>query len=267
LTGPDPHASALVARLRRSGVVFAEQELELLAASSSDPALLESRVDRRVAGEPLEVVLGWAAFDGLRVPVSSGVFVPRRRSEALVEVAETRRPRRGTPADPLVVVDLCCGTGALGVALARRLTARGEPVRLVLADVDRWAVAAARRTLVELAVPGTVHWGDLYRALPDELRGRTDVVLANAPYVPSPELALMPREARDHEPRRALDGGVDGLDVVRGVAAGARDWLAAGGIALSEVAPHQSPAAVRAWAAAGLSSRVERDTVLLGVWS
>jgi release factor glutamine methyltransferase len=120
-------------------------------------------------------------------------------------------------------------------------------------------VRCARRN-----VDGAVHCGDLYAALPDALRGRVDVLVANAPYVPTDAIGSMPPEARDHEARVALDGGADGLDVQRRVAAGAPAWLAPGGSLLVETSRRQAPATVTAFAAAGLPARVVTDDDLAG---
>lgn len=237
----------VVARLRGAGCVFAEDEARLITETARTPAEAEAMVARRVAGEPLEHVLGWAAFAGLRVAVGPGVFVPRHRSELLVGLAR-ERVRPGA-----VVVDLGCGTGALGLAVVHGI----DGVELHAADVDPDAVAYARRN-VEPA--GHVHQGDLYDALPGELRGRVDVLLASPPYVPTAAIALMPPEARDHEPRTALDGGGDGLDLVRRIAAGAPGWLRAGsGGLLIELSAAQAPAAADAVTAAGLSARQHHD--------
>ncbi|MFS4095504.1 putative protein N(5)-glutamine methyltransferase, partial [Streptomyces sp. AF1A] len=106
------------------------------------------------------------------------------------------------------------------------------------------------------AFGGRAHQGDLYDALPAGLRGRVGVLTANVPYVPTTEVPLLPAEARDHEPRAALDGGADGLDVLRRVAAGAAQWLAPGGCLLSETSERQAPAAVEAFTRAGLATRL-----------
>ena len=180
-------------------------------------------------------MLGWAGFRGLRVLVGPGVFVPRWRTAFLVDLALGLLAERSHP----VVVDLCCGTGAIGAALldggARRRGARRRPRpagrRLGAANLE--------------ARGGRVHEGDLYDALPGDLRGRVDVLAVNAPYVPTDAIATMPPEARDHEARIALDGGGDGLDVHRRVAAGARDWLAPGGHLLIETGVAQAPVACR----------------------
>lgn len=241
---------SIVERLRAAGCVFAEDEARLLAAAADRPADLAALVERRVAGEPLEHLLGWAEFRGLRIAVDPGVFVPRQRTALLVREAVALLA--GRPAPP-TVVDLCCGSGAVAAAVAAAV----GPVVLHATDVDPAAVQCARRNLG--TVGGRVHVGDLDAPLPAALRGRVDVLVANVPYVPTAELPLMPPEARDHEPRVALDGGRDGLDVLRRVAAAAPRWLAPGGHLLVETSERQAPAAVAAFAAAGLTPRVVTD--------
>jgi release factor glutamine methyltransferase len=242
---PALEETAVVGRLRAAGCVFAEDEARLLVAAASSQAALESLAARRVAGEPLEHLLGWAEFCGLRIAVRPGVFVPRRRTEFLV------RQAAGLARPGAVVVDLCCGSGAVGAALA----AATSGIELHAADVDPAAVACARRNLPA----GSVHLGDLFEALPVGLRGRVDVLMTNVPYVPSSAVPLMPPEARDHEPLIALDGGPDGLNVVRRVVAGAPAWLARGGSLLFETSAAQADQAERIVATAGLVPRIVAD--------
>jgi len=246
---PDP---TVVARLRAGGCVFAEDEAELLTSAASSPAVLDALVARRVAGEPLEQVVGWATFAGLRILVEPGVFVPRLRSEFLVSVAVSLAvPSLAAPGP--VIVDLCCGTGALGLAAA---TALGDG-ELHASDLDPAAVACARRNVEPAG--GRVYAGDLFAALPGSLRGRVDVLICNAPYVPSSEIEFMPAEAREHEALVALDGGLDGLAVLRRVAAAAPDWLAPGGALLVETSSRQAPTMAAAMAAAGLAADTHAD--------
>jgi release factor glutamine methyltransferase len=165
------------------------------------------------------------------------------------------------PAD--IIVDLCCGVGAIGAALAAAV----DRVEVHAVDLDPAAVACARRNLEGFTAQ--VYEGDLYAPLPAALRGRVALVVANVPYVPSGEIDLLPAEAREHERRIALDGGPDGLDVLRRVAAGAPGWLAPGGHLLIETSERQAPQAVAAFAAAGLVAWVARSadlnaTVVIG---
>ncbi|GAA2449483.1 putative protein N(5)-glutamine methyltransferase [Actinomadura vinacea] len=242
------HSASRVGRLRAAGCVFAEDEARLIESTARTPGEAEAMVERRAAGLPLEHVLGWAEFRGLRVAVEPGVFVPRRRTEFLV--AQAVEPVRAAARPPGAVVDLCCGSGAVGAALAAAL----GPVELHAADIEPAAVRCARRNLA--GVGGRVYEGDLYAPLPDGLRGRVGLLTANVPYVPTGEVALMPAEARLHEPRVALDGGTDGLEVARRVTAGAPDWLAPGGRLLFETSARQAAGAVAAVEDAGLIARV-----------
>lgn len=251
-----PSAGELTRRLRAAGCVWAEEEAALLLGEGLDDDELERRVLRRIAGEPLETVLGWTTFRGIRIRVAPGVFVPRPRTELLVELALERTPIEG------IVADICCGSGALGAALL----AERPRIALVAADLDPVAVAVARTNLPGIPVEA----GDLFSALPERLRGGLDVVLANVPYVPTPEFAFLPAEAREHEPRHTLDGGADGLDLLRRVAADAAVWLRPGGSLLCEIAEGQIEGARDALRSAGLEAEVRTDeetetTVVIGV--
>jgi len=243
----------IVARLRAAGCVFAEDEARLLAAAAQTPDELGAMVDRRAAGQPLEHVLGWAEFRGLRIAVDPGVFVPRRRTEFLVGQALAV----ARPGD--VIVDLCCGAGAIGIALAAAVP-RAE---LHAADIDPAAVRCARRNAAAYApargFTAHVYQGDLYQPLPAGLLGRVAVLTANVPYVPTGQIAFRPPEARTYEPRVALDGGGDGLDLLRRVAAGASRWLAPGGHLFVETSERQAEAAGTAFTAGGLVARVISD--------
>ena len=244
-------ADAVVA-LRAAGCVFAEDEAAVLGATAPDETTLTALVRRRAGGEPLEQVVGYADFCGLRVRLRPGVFVPRVRSALLVrlgaEHAHSTGRRRNS--GEVVVVDLCCGSGALGLAVI----AENPHADLYAADVDPNAVACAQDNL-----DGHVFQGDLFDALPARLAGAVDVLLANVPYVATRHIPLLPAEARDHEPRVALDGGPDGLDVFRAVVAEAPRWLAPGGLLLSEITEAQIGPATAAVGTAGLLADVAYD--------
>jgi len=251
-----PH-SVIVSRLRAAGCVFAEDEADLLLSTARTPAELAAMVDQRIAGLPLEHVLGWAEFRSLRIEVDPEVFVPRRRTEFLVEQAV------GLASPGAIVVDLCCGSGALGVALSAAV----DFIELYAADVEPAAVRCARRNVV--AAGGQVFEGDLFDPLPDALQGRIKILLSNVPYVPTEDVRLLPPEARIHEPRVTLDGGSDGLEVLRRVAAEAPVWLAPGGHLLVETSERQAPQAAEIFIRYGLTPRVATSeelnaTVVIG---
>lgn len=249
---PTPSRSAIVTTLRSAGCVFAEDEAQLLVAAAPSPAALADMVGRRVEGLPLEYVIGWADFCGRRISVDEGVFVPRHRTEFLVDLAVA-----GAGAvTGAVVVDVCCGSGALGAAVFAAL----GPVELYATDIDAAAVTCARGNLA--ACGGRVYLGDLFEPLPAALRGGVDVVLANVPYVPTGEIELLPREARMYEARVALDGGPDGLDVARRVAVAAPLWLAPGGRLLVETTERQAPHAVDIFSRNGLLAQAEHSDAL-----
>lgn len=264
-----PDTGTLVHRLRMAGCVFAEDEAELLIGAATDPEHLESLVVQRINGFPLEHLLGWAEFRGLRVAVAPQVFVPRQRTSFLVEQAiELGRnlARAGAEAE-LIALDMCCGSGALGLAFANELAAEGIRIALTATDIEPHAVECARRNLT---VHGAqVFEGDLFDPLPPDLAGRVQILLANTPYVPSEEIAWMPPEARDHEPRLTLDGGPDGLDLLRRIAAVATHWLAPGGHLFVEESEAQAPLAATIMRDHGLMPYIAEDeergaTVVIG---
>jgi len=259
---PSPPARETVASVTRelaaAGCVSAAAEARWLVEEAADPLALRAMVARRTAGEPLQYVVGWAPFGRLRLLVGPGVFVPRPETEGLADRAAARLRAagpltdRGTPLGfpgPLrpIAVDLCSGSGAIACFLAAEVPG----ARVVATELDPAALAWARpntdRYGVELLA------GDLDAPLPAELAGRVDVLCANVPYVPSGAIPTLPRDVRDHEPRLALDGGPDGLDVLRRVAALAGRWLAPGGFLLCEIGEDQGEAAAALLAEAGLA--------------
>ena len=261
--------------LAAAGCVSAAAEADWLLEEATDPEgsgeprggapvsqeALRAMVTRRVAGEPLQYVIGWASFGRLRLAVGPGVFVPRPETEGLADRAATRL--RASP-PPAVAVDLCTGSGAIACFLAAEVPG----ARVLATELDpgalAWARPNAERHRVELLA------GDLDAPLPPELAGRVDVLCANVPYVPSGAIATMPRDVRDHEPRLALDGGPDGLDVLRRLAARAGHWLAPGGWLFCEIGEDQAEAAAALLTAAGLAAvavhpdLVGRDRIVEG---
>lgn len=240
----------VVAQLKQAGCVFAEEEAAILFETAPDTDALKALVARRVSGEPLEHVVGWARFAGIRVPVGPGVFVPRRRTELVARIAQRLAPASGT------VVDLCCGAGPIAIALA---TWRDD-LTVIAADIDPLAVDLARQGLEPLGGMAVV--SDMGAGLPPELAGRVDVVASCPPYVPSQQINLMPHEAREWEPRKALDGGEDGTRMQARVFEAAKALLATGGSCVVETSEHLVDATVAAATHAGFAASVEDDESL-----
>jgi release factor glutamine methyltransferase len=229
--------SAVSERLAAAGCVFPDDEAEVLVGSARDADDLERSIRRREAGEPLAWITGNAAFCGATVHVEPGVYVPRaqteelaRRAAAALLVSATRR-----------AADLCTGSGAV----ATHMLASVPDASVVGVDIDSAAAACAHHN----GVPSVV--GDLGAPLRP---GWFDVVTAVAPYVPTGEVDLLPSEARSFEPRKALDGGSDGLDVVRGVVAAAGRLLRAQGWLFTEIGGAQDVALTQLLEASGFDA-------------
>jgi release factor glutamine methyltransferase len=232
------------------------QEARLVMAAARTPVDMAEMVRRRLAGEPLAHVVGFTEFCGIQVRVETDVFIPRGRTEFLVRRSVDLAPPHA------VVVDMCCGSGAVGAAFA----AQTEYAELHAVDIDERALSCAKQNLPEGA---HIHRGDLYDALPPSLRNRIDLLIVNAPYVPTNAIPLMPPSARLHEPRVALDGGTDGLNIARRVAMAAPLWLAPSGRLLMETSRHQASRLVDIFRAAELRARVSfgpqhNATVVIG---
>ncbi|MGG3563324.1 putative protein N(5)-glutamine methyltransferase [Neobacillus rhizosphaerae] len=243
--------------LRSAGCVFAEDETQLLVSEAQSLEDLTKKVEMRVDGLPLEYVIGWAPFCGLRIVVERGVFVPRQRTEFLVRQAE----ELACSGD--LVVDLCCGSGAIGAALA---AAMGD-IMLYGSDIDHIAIRCARKNVTTFG--GHIFKGDLFHALPRWMKGRINILVANVPYVPTKAIELLPLEARLYEPNLALDGGGDGLNILRRVVKEAPDWLAVGGHLLIETSEMQATQTFEIFTNSGLATKVVRDaerdaTVVIG---
>jgi release factor glutamine methyltransferase len=217
---------------------------ELLAAGDRDGVAPETLVARRVRGEPLAWITGSTTFCDLRIRVDPGVYVPRPQSEALARRAASLLPATG------VAVDLCTGSGAIAAVLR----ASRPDATIVAVDLDPVAVTCARRNDV------MAFEGDLDDALPGELRGLVDVVVAVPPYVPTRELALLPRDVVAFEPVRALDGGQAGTDLSFRIVGRSVRWLRPGGALLLELGGDQAARVGDAMNAAGFDGiRIERD--------
>lgn len=228
---------AAAARLAAAGCVAATEEAGELCAAAPGPAQLESLLCRREAGEPLAWVTGWTVFCGCRVTVHRGVYVPRHQTEELARRAAAALGRRG------VLVDLCTGSGAVAVAVGAAVPG----ATVVGTDRDPAAAANAAANGVRVVV------ADLGDGL---ATGCADVVSAVAPYVPTGAIRLLARDVQAYEPVVALNGGEEGLDVLRRVVAAASRLLVGGGWLLVEVGAGQERGLAPALEAHGFASAV-----------
>ena len=206
--------------MTRQALVFESDR----ALSHSQLLRLESMLDRRAAGEPVQYVLGSADFMGLKFAVNESVLIPRQDTETLVEAALIDLRERGGKPD---VLDLCTGSGCIGLSLA----SLAPNARVFLSDISPEALELARENMKALGVKVQLRLGDLFAAVE---RDRFDLITSNPPYIPTGDMDTLQREVR-FEPRLALDGGVDGLDFYRRITQGASEHLNPGGALFMEV--------------------------------
>jgi len=228
-------AASVAARLAAAGCVAADEEADELLSAAPERATLESWIGRRENGEPLAWITGALRFCGQTLHVAPGVYVPRIQSEELARRAVELLPAGGR------AVDFCTGAGAVAAHLSRQVPA----ATVIGVDVDVRAARCARRNGIRVVV------ADLDRPL-----GRDrdfDLVTAVAPYVPTGELRLLPADVQRYEPRVALDGGEDGLDLVRRIVAAATRLLHVGGWLLLELGGSQDCDLARPLAVAGFA--------------
>jgi release factor glutamine methyltransferase len=220
---------------------------------------LTAMVERRLAGEPLQYVLGRWSFRGLDLMVDPRVLIPRQETEVVAEVAIEAVRQGGVTGGPSVVADLGTGSGALALALAAAL----PDAEVWATDVSPEALAVARANLAAVGpAADRVHLveGMWYEALPTGLRGRLRVIVSNPPYVTEAEFAGLPPEVRDHEPAGALVAGPTGRESLEHLVAGGLDWLEPGGALVLELAPDQAAPLKAAAEAAGYEAvAVEPD--------
>ena len=259
--------AAVTQRLAAAGIVTSEAEArflveevsgypaaEWMAISDQPPpvrplARLGTLVDRRIAGEPLQYVLGSWSFRGLDLMVDRRVLIPRPETEQVAEVALEEAERRGlrrvrrrrlalVDAEPTAAVaDLGTGSGAIALALDAEL-----PDVLVWAtdasadalDVARANIAGCAAARVRTCV------GSWFDALPADLRGGLELIVSNPPYVAEGEVADLPDEVAGYEPRASLVSGPTGREALEHLLENARDWLVPAGSLVCEIAPHQA---------------------------
>ena len=236
LPSPDVDARRIVERA--SGWEGADYAVHLgERATVRAVAAIDAMTARRAEGEPLQYVVGRWGFRQLELMVDRRVLIPRAETEQVVEVALDEARRLGRPLPQLVAVDLGTGSGAIACSLAAELV--GATVWGVDRSPDALEVARANLTgLGRAATRITLAEGSWFEALPGELRGAVDLVVANPPYVA--ETDELPAVVADWEPRGALVAGPTGLEDLAALVAAAPGWLRRPGVAVLELAPHQA---------------------------
>lgn len=257
--GSDSDFSSLVDRLRAAGCVFAEEEATILL-QSAEGEMLSELLARRIAGEPLEQIVGWVEFAGSRLNVVPGVFVPRQRTTLLAEHSIRALEVAGPGAR---LLEAFCGVGPVATTVSRAV----PEAKIHLGDHDGKALECAR---TNAGPEAKYHLSACLAGLPEELAGRFNIISAVPPYVPDSAAQFLPREARDHEAPTALFGGADGLDLVRRLISEAPYWLVLGGVLLIEIGQGQHRTAGDFATSLGFLPRAhhgeDEQTVVLEMW-
>jgi release factor glutamine methyltransferase len=225
--------------------------------SAANATQIESLARRRLVGEPVARITRLREFWGLPFIVTADVLVPRPETETVVEtaLALTGPDRTAAPR----ILDIATGSGAILLALLSELpNAQGAGT-----DIDQAALGVARRNAVQLGLADRAEFiASSYGAA---IRGRFDLVVSNPPYIASSEIATLAREVRDHDPRHALDGGTDGLNAYRAIAADAMRLLAPGGFLVLEIGQGQENDVAQLLTNAELALRGEPRRDLAGI--
>ncbi len=239
--------AALDARLLlQHAAHLAHEEIAADADRAIDAAAAQrfrALVARRAAREPVSRILGEREFHGRGFEVTPAVLDPRPDTETLIDAALARRPRPGAKR----LLDLGTGSGAIIVSLL----AEWPDATGVATDLSAAALAVAERNAGRHKVNGRV--GFVHGNWFEGVAGHFDLILSNPPYIPLGEIAGLAADVRDFDPPRALDGGPDGLEAFRRIAAGAGGHLAPGGVVLVEIGAGQSAAVEAIFAATGLT--------------
>lgn len=198
-------------------------------------AVLRMSIPRRIAGEPLQYIVGETGFRHLTIKVREGVLIPRPETEVLVDEALTylKHLSKGKTNEELLVADICTGSGCIACAIA----AENLSTRVVATDIAGEAIMLARENAEHCGLEERIeiYQGDLGEAVPGNYQGCFDLIVSNPPYIPSKVLDDIPCEVSDFEPRLALDGGEDGLDIFRRIVVWAYDALIPGGAFIVEL--------------------------------
>lgn len=247
--------------MRAGGIESPEAEARWIEEGAGGRDV-DELVRRRLAGEPLQYVLGTTAFRRLELKVGPGVFIPRPETEVVAEHAMGRLPQGG------ILVDLCTGSGAIALSVADER----PDARVVASELSPTAAQWATSNRDALGLRVDIYSGDLFESLPSDLAGRADVVVSNPPYVDPSERPMLPPDVVDHEPAEALFAPGEGTAVISRIAAEAPTWLRPDGWLVLEIGETQGYAVAEILQTAGFADvSIEpdltgRDRIAEGRW-
>ena len=191
--------------------------------------------DERLTGRPLWYVIGDTDFCGYKIKVDERVLIPRPETEEMAMMVIN------SAEDGNAILDLCTGSGAIAITVAKELASRGKSVKVTATDISEDALALARENAEANNADIVFLQSDLF----ERIRGRFDIIVSNPPYIPTEDIENLQREVKDYEPRLALDGGTDGLEIYRRIAEKCKDHLNKGGMLIMEVGAGEAQEVVK----------------------
>lgn len=215
-------------------------------------AIFDKAISDRIAGKPVQYITNSACFFGYDFFVNESCLIPRVDSEVLVENALKDCTR-----DDVKVLDLCCGSGCLGLSFAKQLTERGAQCNLTMLDISTNAIQIARLNAQKLGLKCKFMVADILQGL--ALDERFDVIFCNPPYIETAEIANLDKQVKDFEPHLALDGGTDGLKFYHAVAGNLKSIIAKSGKAYFEIGYNQGKIASQIFTTAGFQVELKKD--------
>ena len=221
---------ALVLDIPKSSVATEEKILKVAQAKE-----IIRIADERLTGRPLWYIIGDTDFCGYKIKVDERVLIPRPETEEMAMMAVAIAEEGNN------ILDLCTGSGALAIAIYKELERSNRKVKMTAVDISADALELAKENAEANEADILFIQSDLF----SRIRGRFDVIVSNPPYIPTAEIDTLQREVKDYEPRLALDGGADGLDIYRRIAAEASKYLNRGGTLIMEVGAGQAADVVK----------------------
>jgi len=212
---------ALTLGMPKSSVVTEEKLLTMAEAKE-----IVRIADERLTGRPLWYIIGDTDFCGYKIKVDERVLIPRPETEELAMMAVQAVEEEGA-----AVLDMCTGSGAIAIAVCKELEKAGKKAKVTATDISEEALVLAQENAEANEADILFVQSDLFT----RIRGKFDVIVTNPPYIPTAEIETLQREVKDYEPRLALDGGEDGMDIYRRIATQAMEYLNKGGVLIMEV--------------------------------